>query len=492
MRSFCARSGIPYNSRMSWLIRGGWVIDGTGARARRADVRIQGERIAQVGPGLKPEPGESVLDAGGRVVAPGFIDAHSHADGGVLESLDAETQVRQGITTAIVGQDGGHNYPLGEWLGKIDTARPALNYASFIGHGTVRGQVLGKDYQRQATASEVRAMRLLVAREMKAGALGLSSGLEYEPGLFSDTPEIVALAEVAGIYGGVYISHVRDEEDDALKSFDELITIAEKARIPAQISHIKLGSAPVWGKTKSVFQKLDEARKRGLDVSADVYPYTFWQSGLVTILESREWGDVKLWEKAIAGIGGASQIRITGYAPEPSYQNKTLDALARELKKSPAQLASELVLKANGAVGVVVTAMQEKDLEAFLRHPKIMFCTDGGLRGTHPRGAGSYPRILGRYVRERRVLSLEEAIRKATSLPAVRFGLKERGILKPGNVADLVVFDPLKINDTATVESPRSAPVGLGDVFVGGVSTLSGGKLTGQRGGRALRRNPHD
>ncbi len=474
---------------MSWLIRGGWMIDGTGARARRADVRVQGERVAEIGRNLRPEPGESVLDAGGRVIAPGFIDAHSHADGGILTDLDAETQVRQGITTAIVGQDGGHNFPLGEWLGKIETARPALNLASFIGHGSVRGQVLGKDYQRKATESEVRAMRLLVAREMKAGALGLSSGLEYEPGLFSDTPEIIALAEVAGSYGGIYISHVRDEEDDALKSFDELIEISEKARIPAQISHIKLGSAPVWGKTKAVFQKLDDAKKRGLDVSADVYPYTFWQSGLVTILESREWGDIKLWEKAIAGIGGAQQIRITGYAPEPSYQNKTLDALSRELKKSPAQLASELVLKASGAVGVVVTAMQEKDLDAFLRHPKIMFCTDGGLRGTHPRGAGSYPRILGRYVRERRVLSLEEAIRKATSLPAARFGLGGRGVLKPGNVADLVIFDPQKINDTATVENPRSAPIGLGDVFVSGVHTLKNNQLTGQRGGRAITRH---
>lgn len=470
------------------LIRGGQVIDGTGARALRADVRIQNDKITEIKPNLKPEPGESTIDAGGRVVTPGFIDAHSHADGGILEDLNAETQLRQGITTSVVGQDGGHNYPLSEWLKKIEAARPAVNFASFVGHGTVRGQVLGKDYQRKATPTEIRAMRLVVAQEMKAGALGLSSGLEYEPGLFSDTDEIVALAEVAGTYRGIYISHVRDEEDGALESFKELISIAERAHLPAQISHIKLGSAPVWGKTRAVFDLLAAANKRGLDISVDVYPYTYWQSGLVTILESREWGDVALWEKAIKGIGGAQQIRITGYAPEPTWVGKTLDELAREQKKTAPQLASDMVVTAKGAVGVVVTAMQESDLETFMRHPKVMFCTDGGLRGSHPRGAGSYPRILGRYVRERRVLSLEEAVRKATSLPASRFGLKGRGVLKPGNSADLVIFDPKRVSDTATVQNPRSAPVGLGDVLVSGVHTLKNGQPTNQRAGRALRR----
>jgi N-acyl-D-amino-acid deacylase len=466
------------------LIRGGQVIDGTGARARQADLRLSGERIVALGPNLKPEPGEAVLDADGRIVAPGFIDAHSHASGGLLEDLDAETQVRQGITTAIVGQDGGHEFPLGAWLAKIDTMRPTINVASFVGQGTVRGRVLGSDYRRRATSGEVRQMRTLVAREMKAGAIGLSSGLEYEPGLFAGTDELVALAEVAGTYGGIYISHVRDEEDGALESFKELFSIAERARVPAQISHIKLGSAPVWGKTRTVFALLENARRRGLDLSVDVYPYTYWQSGLPTIFEGQNWENVDKWEKAIAGVGGAAQIRLIS-------EGKTLDALARERKKSPAQLASELVLAAKGAVGVVVTAMLERDLEAFLRHPSVMFCSDGALRGAHPRGAGSYPRVLGRYVRERKILSLEEAIRKATHLPATRFGLAGRGALAVGSIADLVIFDPKKIIDTATVESPQSAPVGLDDVLVAGVHTLRGGQLTGLRAGRALRRNPN-
>ncbi|MGC4046620.1 MAG: D-aminoacylase [Armatimonas sp.] len=473
---------------MSVLIRGGQVIDGTGAKARRADVRIQNDKISEVKPSLKPQPGETTIDAGGRVVTPGFIDAHSHADGGIFEDSNAETQIRQGITTSVVGQDGGNNYPLGEWFAKLAAARPALNFASFVGHGTVRGRVLGKDYKRKATPAEIQAMRALVAQEMKAGALGLSSGLEYEPGLFSDTNEIVALAEVAATYKGIYISHVRDEEDGALESFKELISIAERARIPAQISHIKLGSAPVWGKTGMVFDLLAAAKKRGLDISVDLYPYTYWQSGLVTIFEGQEWSNVAQWEKAIKGIGGAQQIRITGYAPEPTWVGKTLDELAREQKKSAPQLASDMVIAAKGGVGVVVTAMQESDLEAFMRYPRVMFCTDGGLHGSHPRGAGSYPRVMGRYVRERHVLSLEEAVRKATSLPASRFGLKGRGVLAPGNVADLVLFDPLRINDTSTVQNPRSAPVGLGDVFVSGVHTLKNGQPTGQHGGRALRR----
>jgi N-acyl-D-amino-acid deacylase len=455
---------------MSYLIRGGLVADGTGGKLRRADVLVEGDSIKAVGEGLRAD---SVIEARGKVVAPGFIDTHSHADGGLLTNLDAETQLRQGITTAIVGQDGGHNFPLDEWFEKLTQTPPALNIASFIGHGTVRGKVMGDDYKRPARPDEIRKMRALVAQEVRAGGLGLSSGLEYDPGIYAKTDEVIALAELAGFY----ISHVRDEEEGALESFEELIQIATEAHVPAQISHIKLGSSPVWGKTQQVFARMDAAKRRG-----------YWQSSIIVLLTTREWDKPALWEKALAEVGGAKNILITGYAPQPAFVGKTLAQVAAEQKKDPVTLTMEMVKAANGAVGVVVTAMQERDLHAFLRHPEIMFCTDGGLRGSHPRGAGSYPRILGKYVREERVLSLEEAVRKASALPASRFGFTDRGQVAPGKKADLVLFDPKTIHDTATTKDPQAKPVGLTDMLVNGVPVLRNSQLTGAHPGRVLRR----
>ena len=466
---------------MSTLIRGGFVADGRGGKPRPADVLVDGDSIVSVGTGLR---GDTVIEAGGKVIAPGFIDTHSHADGGLLTNLDAETQIRQGITTALVGQDGGHNFPLAEWFAKLEQTPPALNIASFVGHGTVRGKVMGDDYKRPATSSEIRKMRALVAQEVRAGALGLSSGIEYDPGIYSTTEELIALAELAGFY----ISHVRDEEEGALESFKELIRIAEEARVPAQISHIKLGSAPVWGKTGEVFRMMDAARRRNVRITADIYPYTYWQSSIIVLLTTREWDKRPLWEKALAEVGGARNILVTGYAPQPDWQGKTLAALATEQKKDEVTLTMEMVAAAKGAVGVVVTAMQERDVQAFIRHPEIMFCTDGGLRGSHPRGAGSYPRILGHYVRALKVLSLESAIHKASALPAERFGFTDRGVIAPGKKADLVIFDPKTITDTATTKNPQAKPLGLTDVLVNGVPVLRSDQLTGAHPGRVLRR----
>ena len=473
------------------LIRGGTVVDGTGARPRRADVFLVNDYVMRVGPNLKGRA-DAVIDAGGKVVAPGFIDTHSHADGGILENPDAETQIRQGITTSIVGQDGGSHLPLTEWFGQLRKKSVALNLASFVGHGTVRGQVMGKDYKRKATPAEVQKMAALVTREMKVGALGLSSGLEYDPGLYSDVTEVIALARAASRFGGIYISHVRDEENEALTSFKELIRIAKEGRLPAQISHIKLASSPVWGKTGEVFRLMDDAKKHGLDITADVYPYTYWQSSIVVIIPTREWGNRALWETGLKEIGGAGNVLLSGYEPDPAWQGKTLAEISRLTGKDPVTVIQEIVAKTHGdkpaGESVVVTAMQEADLRAFIAHPRIMFCTDGGLRGTHPRGAGSYPRVLGKYVRDEKVLPLEEAVRKMTGLPAWRMGLRDRGQLKPGKKADVVIFDPKTIHDTATPKDPRSAPVGLTEVLVNGVPVLQGGKITGARPGQVLRR----
>jgi N-acyl-D-amino-acid deacylase len=490
------KQDAPGTAGTVW-IRGGFVVDGTGAKPKRADVWIANGQVVRIGPNVNPEnrQAQTVVDASGRIVAPGFIDAHSHADGGIFENATAETQIRQGITTSIVGQDGGSNYPLQNWFARLEARPAALNFASFVGHGTLRGQVLGKSYQREATPSEIRQMRVLLAREMKAGALGLSSGLEYEPGLFANTKEVVALAEVAGIYNGMYISHVRDEEDGAFESFGEVVQIAREARLPAQISHIKLGAAPVWNRTGDVFRLLDKAQSAGLDVSADVYPYTYWQSTVTTLLTTRDFTDIAAWRKALAEVGGGENILVSSFSPEKSWEGQTVAQIAKRTNREPAAILADLATRTRSATGertgsesVVVTAMREADLRAFIAHPQMMFCTDGGLRGSHPRGAGSYPRILGRYVRETRTLPLEQAVYKASGLPAKRFSLARRGTLTPGNWADVVVFDPRTVSDTATTANPRSAPVGIDDVLVNGVPVLRNGQVTGNLPGRVLRR----
>lgn len=484
----------PASQADSLLITGGILVDGTGAKSRRADVRVESDRIAAVGK-LSPQPGERVLDARGKVIAPGFIDTHSHADGGLEKNPDAQTQIRQGITTAVVGQDGGSRSPLSDYFTAREAAPAALNLASFSGHGTARRSVLGDDYKRAATPAEIAKMRALVEADMRAGALGLSSGLEYDPGLYAQTDEVIALARVAGQFGGLYISHVRDEENDALQSFREVVRIAEGAHVPAQISHIKLGSSPVWNKTGDVFRLLDEAKKRGVDVSADVYPYTFWQSTITVIIPTRNWGDRAVWEKGLAEIGGPQNVLLTAYSPDKGWENKTLAQIATQTGKDAVTIVQEIVAKTHGDTpqtkgreSVVVTAMRDDDLRAFLADKRIMFCSDGGLSGSHPRGAGSFPRILGRYVREAKVLSLEEAVRKATSLPAARMGFADRGVLKPGAFADVVVFDPATVIDTATTQAPQSPPIGITHVLVNGVLVLDDNKTTGAHPGRVLRR----
>lgn len=481
----------PVLAQQSILISGGTVIDGTGAKGRMADVRIVGDTITAIGK-LRAKSGEKVIDATGLVVAPGFIDAHSHADGGLLEDPDAETQIRQGITTSVVGQDGGSHFPLAYWFGELEVKHVALNIASFVGHGTVRGQVTGKDYKRKTTPEEQKRMAELVEQEMASGGLGLSSGLEYDPGFYSTTEELIACAKAAAKYHGIYISHVRDEGDKAFESFQELIEIAQKGKLPAQISHIKLDTSPVWNKAPDVLQLMEEAQKRKLDISADVYPYTFWQSTIIVLIPTRDWNDRSAWQKGLAEVGGPERVRLTTYTPDSTWAGKTIAEIAKMTGKDAISVIQEIVQKthgegAKGSESVVVTAMQENDLDKFIAAPGIMFCTDGGLHPSHPRGAGSFPRILGGYVRTQHLLTFEEAIRKATSLPAKRFGFAHRGRIARGMKADIVLFDPNTVLDKATVADPTAPPVGIPTVLVNGVPVLENGKITGAHPGAVLR-----
>lgn len=475
----------------STLISGGTVIDGTGTKRRMADVRIVGDTITAVGK-LRARYGEKVIDATGLMVAPGFIDAHSHADGGLLTDPDAETQIRQGITTSVVGQDGGSHFPLASWFAEVEAKHVALNIASFVGHGTVRTEVTGKEYKRVTTPEEQRRMADLVTQEMQAGGLGLSSGLEYDPGFYSTTDELIACAKAAAKYHGIYISHVRDEGDKAFESFQELITIAEKGGLPAQISHIKLDTSPVWNKAPDVLTMMRDAHKRGLDISADVYPYTYWQSTIIVLIPTRDWSDRKAWETGLAEVGGPEHVRLTTYTPDAAWSGKTIAEIAAMTGRDAIGIVQEVVQKTHGAgatgsESVVVTAMTESDLGKFIAAPGIMFCTDGSLRPSHPRGAGSFPRILGEYVRTQHLLTFEEAIRKATSLPAARFGFQRRGRIARGMKADIVLFDPAAVQDKATVAAPAAAPVGLPTVLVNGIPVLENGRITGAHPGAVLR-----
>ncbi len=487
---------LPLPASPPLLIQGGTLIDGTGARRRRADVRLQNGAITQIGH-LKARPGERVIDARGLIVAPGFIDTHSHADGGLLSAPDAVLPIRQGITTAIIGQDGGSQLPLADYFAQVEAKHVALNLASFVGHGTLRNAVMGDSFKRAATPAEIAKMSALVAQEMQAGALGLSSGLEYDPGLYSITEEVVACAKVAGQNGGIYISHVRDEEDEALASFRELIRIAGEAHLPAQISHIKLGSSPVWGRSAEVLAMMRAANARGLDISADVYPYTYWRSTITVITPTRDWSDRAAWQKGLDEIGGPGHVLLTTYSPDLSWQGKTIAQISAQTGRDAVTIIQEIVAKTHGLInggpmlgqeGVVVTAMQEADLGRFIAAPEIMFCTDGGLGGGHPRAAGSFPRVLGLYVRGWHLLTLENAIRKMTALPATRMGFADRGTLQVGKKADIVLFDADRVLDTATTANPLSPPVGLPTVIVNGVPVLENGKITGQRPGMVLRR----
>jgi N-acyl-D-amino-acid deacylase len=472
------------------------VYDGTGKAPFAADVRIHGGRIAAVAAHLRPAPDDTVRDEHGLSLAPGFIDMHTHADRGLLEDLDAATVARQGVTTILVGQDGLSNYPLGDYYARLAATPPAINVASMVGHGTLRMQVLGKDLYRPSTAAELAAMKQLLGRELAAGAFGLSTGLEYEHSHFATTEEVVELSKVAGAAGGFYISHVRDETNVVFDSFDEVMRIGREARLPVEITHIKLGATGVWHLAATRMPAYFAAAKRDhVDLRADVYPYTYWYSTIRVLVPDRDFDNATKVAQAIADNGGAVAIRLVKYTPEPSMAGRNLAEIAATWSVTPVEAYMRIVRATAAEVdsgvqmeGVIVTSMSEDDVRWFVAAPTIAFCSDGDLHGAHPRGAGTFPRILGRYVREQHVLPLATAIHKMTGLPAHELGLADRGRIAKGYVADLVVFDPATVLDQATIEHPEAPPLGIPSVMVGGEWVIDDGRPTGRHPGQVLKR----
>lgn len=487
----CARPAPPAAS--SFLLTNLELLDGTGAPARRAAVRVSGDTIAAVGD-LTPLAGERVEDAGGLTLAPGFIDTHSHADRGFGGHRDALAATSQGITTIIGGQDGGSPYPLAGYLDSLQREPVAVNVGMYAGHATLRRLVLGGDYRRTATASEVDSMAGLLRRELGAGALGLSTGLEYEEGHDSDPSEVLALARITADSGGRYISHIRSEDRGFWAAVEELITIGRETGMPVQLSHAKLAMRPLWGRADSLIRRLDAARAAGVKVTADVYPYLYWQSTLRVLFPEGNYGSVTEARFALDQVAPAEGLLLGTFAPDPSYAGKTVAEIARIRGSDPARTLVALVAEAEAwerehggsAESVIGTSMVEPDLERLLAWSWANLCTDGELAGRHPRGFGSFPRVLGRYVRERQVLPLAEAVRKMTSLAAANVGLARRGQIRPGWYADLVLFDPATVADRATPTDPQALSEGIRRTWVNGVIVYESGHPTAARPGQVL------
>jgi N-acyl-D-amino-acid deacylase len=464
------------------------VADGTSKPLRRVNVRFAGDRITKVGD-FQPAKDEQIIDAKGLVLAPGFIDIHNHSTEGIESDPLAETQIAQGITTVVVGADGDSPWPIGPWL-KAREANPAsLNIALMAGHATIREQVMGKDFKRVATSAEVDKMVQLVDQGMTEGAIGLSSGLEYEVGSYSATDEVVAMSAAAAKHGGFYMTHIRDEADKSFDALKEEIAIGERAHIPVQHSHIKLGTVGVWGKAPQYIQVIEAARKRGVDFLADCYPYDAWHSNLKVLVPDKQYENPQSVAKALADVGGASHVTIVEFKPNPTYEGHTIDELAHSNNITPVDMFIRLVREsdaANTEPGIIGQSMVETDIKAFYQQPWVMVASDGGIGSRHPRGAGTFPRVLGVYVREKHWLTLPEAIRKMTSLPAKRVGWNDRGIIHEGAYADLVLFNPETVIDRSTFASPFVLPTGIEKVFVNGTLVWSSDKATGARPGRVL------
>jgi N-acyl-D-amino-acid deacylase len=473
------------------------VIDGSGGPSRDVNVRIVGDRIATIG-NFEPSAEDVLVDADGLVLAPGFIDVHSHHDAGLFETPGAQAAVSQGITTIVVGQDGDQQYLLAGFFAGLETSPAAINVASFAGHGTLRSRAMGEDYQRHATPEELAEMVDLLRTEMEAGALGFTTGLEYDPGSFSSTEELVELARAAASHGGRYVSHIRSEDQYFWEAIDEIISIGREARIPVHVSHIKLAMSRWWGQADRLTTKLDDVRASGVDITADIYPYRAWNSGfswLTTLFPDRDLDRRDGAEYILSDMLSPEGILVAIYRPEPAYDGMTIAEIA-ELRRSDPETTLMELLKADRAMGgensgsqMLGFAMDEPDIESIMAWPHTVIGSDGDLAGAHPRGFGAFTRFLGHYIRERNVIGLEEGIRRMTSLSAQHAGIAERGAIQVGHYADLVLFDPDRVSDRATPEAPHVPSSGIEKVWVNGQLVFEGGQITGNRPGKPIRRS---
>jgi N-acyl-D-amino-acid deacylase len=512
------------------VIRGGSVFAGQANPGVEADVAISGDKIAAVG--RVPGRGTEEIDARGLAVSPGFIDIHSHGDGSVEDDPRQESLVRQGITTIVVGQDGssratgrpqatgpgpqeGQSRSFSELFVSLDALKPAVNIASMIGLGSVRGRVVG-NMDRPATPDEIRTMTAMVESALAEGACGASSGLEYTPGGFASTEELIALCRPLAARGLPYATHMRNEDDRLLDSIDESIAVATGARCPLQISHLKTQGPRNWSKLDTVFARIETTARSGTPVTFDRYPYIAYATGLTNLFPiwSRDGGTdaflARLADATVSPrikaetlakvdlIGGWENVHISSVrdSTDRAAEGKRLGAYAKSISADPYELTVAMLNRNRGSVGMVGFAMSEENLDRILAHPRGMVASDGGSfaiegptrRGSpHPRGLGTFPRVLGRYVRERKALTLAQAIHKMTLQPATVIKLPNRGALRVGWAADVVVFDPATVADRATYEEPFQYPTGIKAVVINGVVALRDDQRSPRLSGKALR-----
>lgn len=525
------------SGRFDILIKGGTVFDGTGAEGMVRDVGILEGRIAAIGPTLTRRA-RTVIEANGLAVSPGFIDIHSHGDGTIFEDPRSESVIRQGVTTIVVGQDGSSWAPskltsdqasrirrsydidpefesLGEFFGAVERLPPSMNVASMVGLGTVREVVIGEK-DRPATSAELHEMRALVEGALAQGACGASSGLEYTPNAFASISEETELCRPLAARGLPYATHMRNEADTLLEAMDEAIAIAKGAGCPLQISHLKTEGPRNFHKIDAALERIEAVKKEGLDVAFDRYPYIAYSTGLTTLFPtwSRDGGNAafvkRLGDPAVAErirrevlekielIGGWHNVMVTsvGNDADKGAEGKRMDEYAREVGADPYQVTSALLVRSGGSVGMVGFAMSEENTARFLAHPLGMVCSDGRAFATdgptrrgspHPRGIGTFPRVLGHYVRERKALTLAQAIYKMTAFPASRVKLRDRGRLAQGFAADVVIFDPATVRDRGDFANPFQYPEGIRAVIVNGEVALRDGQRSEKRSGKALR-----
>ena len=482
----------------STLIVGAKVVDGSGAPARDVSVRIDGDRIVAIGV-LPAAPGETVIDAKGLVLAPGFIDAHSHHDRQAEQTPDLTAVTAQGVTTIVVGQDGESSFPLKTYFAGLAASPLAVNVASYTGHGTVRGRAMGAGYKRAATPAEIATMQADITADLAEGSLGLSTGLEYDPGIYGTKAEVMALAKTAAAGHGRYISHLRSEDVKLDYAIDEIIAIGREAKLPVEISHLKIAIVDRWGQAGQILAKLDAARAEGVNITADVYPYEYWQSNLAVLLPERNFEDLAAARFALTKLTTPAGLRLAVFAPNPSLVGKTVADIAAERHADPAETylaltrQSEAFHVAHPEVervdAVIGTAMTGSDIDAFIAWDHSVICSDGMSHGLHPRGFGAFAKILRVYVREKKTLSLEQAVHKMSAQTAAQLGIAERGAILPGNFADLVLFDAATIADRSDVSHPNALATGVTRVWVNGVVVFENGHASGARPGLVVRRS---
>jgi N-acyl-D-amino-acid deacylase len=502
------KASEPYD----FILRNGRVVDGTGNPAFFADVAVKGGRIVEIGRITALALKE--WDASGLIVAPGLIDVHTHA-----EDIDdrplAENFLRMGVTTLVLGNCGSSALNIGEYLAALEALTISPNVATLIGHGTVRGRAMRGSFARPPTDPELEQMRTSVRQAMDDGAFGISTGLIYTPGVFAKTEELIEVAKVAAAAGGIYATHQRSESGEIFSSLDEIIRIGREAGIRIQISHLKLSGPANWGKADAVLHVIEAAREAGLDITQDQYPYTASSTGIGQLVPDslKDGGRARMVDRINDPIAKASAVEemkatlrkrqspdyayavIASYKVDPTLNGLNIAEAARQTRGADTlddQIEMVLEIERNGGASGVFHGMSDPDLETFMRHPNTMFASDSGVRKLnadmpHPRGYGTNARVLATYVRDKKVLRLEDAIRRMSSLPAQTFRFPDRGELRVGNMADIIVFDPQTVSDHASYKDPHHYATGFRYVFVNGVLVVLNDQHTGARPGTVLR-----